>query len=626
MKTKALALLCLVDFMVILDSQIVILGIPPVQRDLGFSADGVQWVLSAYLISFGGLLLLGGRAGDLLGRRRMLMLGCALFGASSLLCGLAWTPAALVAGRVLQGVSAAVMAPTALAILMTTFAEGPERNRAIAFWGATGGLGATAALLVGGTLVDLLGWRSIFLINVPIAALLLIAGPGLLQESRDRDEPRQYDLAGALTITLALASLIYAVVEVPDAGWLNPLFLVAAALLAAFIRIEQTVANPLVPLRLFRSRTLVGGNTVSVLAGIAAWGQGLLVSLYAQDVLGYSAIEFGLGTSVMTAGTLVGSFTAQRLANRIGLFPIAAVEHGADGRRPAAPDRRRRRRQLLLGPLPRPAGVRPRARRGHGGGLDRRALRRPRARCRSGLGHEHGRVPDRRGARLGDRDQRGRRARRGQRDPRLHRGLRRRRAGDRRGRARGDDARDATAGSVPGMSNEYSIVSADDVKDHYEGTDVPGEFRRLTPDLGAEQVALTLIRVPPHSDFEQGTGHFHDEIEEVYLVTRGTITFRLGEDVHRVSAPSAVRVAAKTPRSHRNEGDEPVDMWAISKQLGRHDATKIDEFWDASPDAAQKRLASAGGFITASSCSALSGPIGSGVAAWGRRPSRTIPR
>ena len=139
------------------------------------------------------------------------------------------------------------------------------------------------------------------------------------------------------------------------------------------------------------------------------------------------------------------------------------------------------------------------------------------------------------------------------------------------------------------MSNEYSIVSADDVKDHYEGTDVPGEFRRLTPDLGAEQVALTLIRVPPHSDFEQGTGHFHDEIEEVYLVTRGTITFRLGEDVHRVSAPSAVRVAAKTPRSHRNEGDEPVDMWAISKQLGRHDATKIDEFWDASPDAAQKR-------------------------------------
>ena len=163
----------------------------------------MQWVLSAYLISFGGLLLLGGRAGDLLGRRRMLMLGCALFGASSLLCGLAWAPGVLIAGRVVQGVSAAIMAPTALAILMTTFAEGPERNRAIAFWGATGGLGATAALLVGGTLVELLGWRSIFLINVPIALLLLAGGPRVLQESRKRDDPRGYDLAGALTITLA---------------------------------------------------------------------------------------------------------------------------------------------------------------------------------------------------------------------------------------------------------------------------------------------------------------------------------------------------------------------------------------------------------------------------------------
>jgi mannose-6-phosphate isomerase-like protein (cupin superfamily) len=137
--------------------------------------------------------------------------------------------------------------------------------------------------------------------------------------------------------------------------------------------------------------------------------------------------------------------------------------------------------------------------------------------------------------------------------------------------------------------SEYSIVNADDVTDHYEGSDVPGEFRRLTPELGAEQVALTLIRVPPHSDFEQGTGHYHDELEEVYLVTRGTITFRLGDDIREVPAGSAVRVPAKTPRSHRNEGDEPVDMWAISKQLGRQDATKIDDFWEASPEAAQTR-------------------------------------
>jgi quercetin dioxygenase-like cupin family protein len=139
------------------------------------------------------------------------------------------------------------------------------------------------------------------------------------------------------------------------------------------------------------------------------------------------------------------------------------------------------------------------------------------------------------------------------------------------------------------VSAEYSIVAADDAKDVYAGSDVPGEFRRLTEALGAEQVAVTLIRVPPHSDFEQGTGHYHDEVEELYIVARGTLTFRAGDDVHRVSAPSVVRVAPKTPRSHRNEGDEPVELWAISKQLGRQDATKIDEFWEASPEAAQNR-------------------------------------
>ena len=135
----------------------------------------------------------------------------------------------------------------------------------------------------------------------------------------------------------------------------------------------------------------------------------------------------------------------------------------------------------------------------------------------------------------------------------------------------------------------YSIVNADEVQDHYEGSSVPGEFRRLTPALGCEQVALTLIRVPPHSDFEQGTGHFHDEIEEVYVITRGTLTMRLGDDIHKLGPATAVRVAPRTPRSHRNEGDEPVEMWAISKQLGRHDATKLDDFWEASPDAAQAR-------------------------------------
>jgi mannose-6-phosphate isomerase-like protein (cupin superfamily) len=139
------------------------------------------------------------------------------------------------------------------------------------------------------------------------------------------------------------------------------------------------------------------------------------------------------------------------------------------------------------------------------------------------------------------------------------------------------------------MSSDFSIVDPEEVEDHYAGSDVPGEFRSLTKALGCEQLAATLIRVPPHSDFEQGTGHYHAEIEELYLVTRGTLTMRFGDEVERVSAPAAVRVSPRTPRSHRNEGDEPVEMWALSRRLGKHDATKLDAFWETSPDAAQRR-------------------------------------
>jgi EmrB/QacA subfamily drug resistance transporter len=326
---KPLALLCTVNFMVILDSQIVILGLPSIEEDLGFSADGVQWVLSAYLLSFGGLLLLGGRAGDLLGRRRLLIAGTILFGVSSLLCGLAWSPAVLVAARVAQGVSAAIMAPTALAILMTTFPEGAERNRALALWGGVGGFGATAALLVGGTLTDALGWEAIFLINLPVAAVLLALSPRLLRESRGLGAARGYDPAGALTLTAAPILLILALVEAPDAGWTSASTLItlagAAVLLAVFLLVETRSRAPLVPLRIFRSRTLVAGNLVVVLAGVIAWGMSVTVSLYAQQVLGLSALQFGLGTAVMTGMTLVGSYIAQSLVTRVGPRPVAAV-------------------------------------------------------------------------------------------------------------------------------------------------------------------------------------------------------------------------------------------------------------------------------------------------------------
>jgi EmrB/QacA subfamily drug resistance transporter len=323
----ALALLCLAFFMVILDAQIVILGLPSIEADLGMSADSGQWVMSAYLLSFGGLLLLGGRSADLLGRRRMFMVGTGLFLVSSLACGLAWSGEVLIAARVVQGMSAAIMAPTALSILMTIFEEGPERNKALGIWSAIGGVGATAALLIGGPLTDGPGWEWIFYINVPVALVLLTLGPRLLPESRAEGTERTYDLAGAATVTAALVLLVLAIVEAPDAGWASMqtigLLLVSAVLVAVFARIERRSPAPLAPLRIFRSAALVGGNLTLLALGMVAWGMGLTVSLYAQTVLGYSAVKFGLGTVVMTLGAVIGATAGQTLVTRVGPRAIA---------------------------------------------------------------------------------------------------------------------------------------------------------------------------------------------------------------------------------------------------------------------------------------------------------------
>jgi EmrB/QacA subfamily drug resistance transporter len=329
LRWKALALLCLAFFMVILDAQIVILGLPSIEADLGLSAGGAQWVMSAYLLSFGGLLLLGGRSADLLGRRRMFMLGTALFLVASLGCGLAWSGGVLIAARVVQGVSAAIMAPTALSILMTTFQEGAERNKALGIWSAIGGVGATGALLIGGPLTDGLGWEWIFFINVPVAAALLALSPVLLRESRGQVSERRYDLAGAVTVTAALVLLVYAIVEAPDAGWGSGqtvgLLAGSAALLALFAAVERRSAAPLVPLRIFASRALVGGNLVLAALGMTAFGMSMIVSLYAQRVLGYTALEFGLGTAVMTVMAIVGSTAGQTIVTRVGFRRVAAV-------------------------------------------------------------------------------------------------------------------------------------------------------------------------------------------------------------------------------------------------------------------------------------------------------------
>jgi MFS family permease len=257
------------------------------------------------------------------------MAGVVLFTLASLLCGLAWSGEALIGARAFQGIGAAVMTPTALSIITTLFQEGAERNKALGIWGALGGFGATTAWLIGGPLVDGLGWEWIFLLNIPFGLLALALIPVLLPESRAATARRSYDPAGALTITGALVLLVYAVVEAPETGWTSArtllLFAGSAALFAAFALIESRHPAPLVPLRTLRSRTLVGANAVMLLFATVAFGMPFILTLYAQQVLGYSAIKFGLTSVVFPAMAAVGSVVGQAVVLRIGFRPVAAI-------------------------------------------------------------------------------------------------------------------------------------------------------------------------------------------------------------------------------------------------------------------------------------------------------------
>lgn len=323
----ALALLCLTGFIVILDAQVVLVALPSIEEDIGASAAG-GWALSGYLLAFGGLLLFGGRLGDLWGRRRVLVLGAAVFGVSSLLCGLAWAPGVLVGARVLQGVSAALMAPAALAILVDLFPEGPERNKALACWSAVGGIGATAALLIGGPVTQTLGWEWIFYLNVPVALAMVVAAPVLLPESRDPNAAG-YDPVGAVTVTAGLALLTGAISAAPDSGWvslrvLGPL-LGAVLLLGLFVAVERRTAAPLLPLTIFRSRLFTGGNLLMLFFAMATVGMSVTLTGYTQQVLGYTPLQFGLGLVAMTLLTLVGAWAAHRAISRAGFRVVAAA-------------------------------------------------------------------------------------------------------------------------------------------------------------------------------------------------------------------------------------------------------------------------------------------------------------
>ena len=315
--------------MVILDATIVLTAVPSIQDDLGLTVSGVQWIVTGYAVAFGGLMLFFGRVADLLGRRRVFLVGVGLFVVSSLLCGIAWTGDVLIASRALQGVSAAIMAPTALSIVVTTFTDAAERNRALGIWGGLGGVGATAGLLLGGVITSGLGWQWIFFINIPVGLVILGLVPILVRDSRVPVATRRFDVGGAVTITAALVLLIYAVIQAPEVGWVHAqtvaLLVAAAGLVVAFGVIESRSAAPLVPLRIFRTRTLLAGNVLILAVGMAVDGMLFPLTLYVQQVLGLSALQFGLASAVMTVMSIVGAFAGQALVTRAGVRPVAVA-------------------------------------------------------------------------------------------------------------------------------------------------------------------------------------------------------------------------------------------------------------------------------------------------------------
>ena len=291
----ALVLLCVAQFMVVLDFSIVNVALPAMQHSLGFSQQNLQWVVSAYALTFGGFLLLGGRAADILGRRRVVMAGLGLFALASLVGGVAQFQWVLIAARAFQGLGAAIISPAALSILTTTFKEGDERNRALGIWGAIAASGFAAGVLLGGILTDALSWRWVMFVNVPIGIAVIAFSPGLLSENHELTTTRRIDLAGAVTVTLGLVALVYALVQAPEFGWVAwqtlLLFGLAIALLALFVVIESRVGAPLIPLRIFRLRTLTAANIVALFMSAAVGSMVFILTLYMQQVLEYSALQ-----------------------------------------------------------------------------------------------------------------------------------------------------------------------------------------------------------------------------------------------------------------------------------------------------------------------------------------------
>jgi EmrB/QacA subfamily drug resistance transporter len=325
----ALGLLCTAQFVVVLDASIVNVALPSIGAALSFSQENLSWVVNAYVLTFGGFLLLGGRLADLLGRRRVFIFGLVLFALASLAGGFAESEGMLIAARAVQGLGAAILSPAALSIVTTTFRDGAERNKALGVWGAVAGSGGAAGVLLGGVLTDWLGWEWVLWVNVPIGIAAAVVAPMLLAESRAESGTRSFDVAGALSVTAGLSVMVYALVDATDAGWGSTqtigLLALAAVLLIAFVAIEQRSDAPLVPFRIFRLRTLTGANVVGILIGASLFSMFFFISLYMQQVLGYSAIKAGLSYLPLALTIIITAGVASQLVTKIGFKPVLAA-------------------------------------------------------------------------------------------------------------------------------------------------------------------------------------------------------------------------------------------------------------------------------------------------------------
>jgi EmrB/QacA subfamily drug resistance transporter len=324
-----LVLVCMAQFMVVLDATIVNVALPSIQRDLHMSEADLQWIVNAYALTFGGFLLLGGRAGDLMGRKRVFLVGVVVFTGASLLNGLAPTSEFLIVFRGLQGLGAAMIAPAALSIITTTFAEGAERTKAMGVWAAIAVGGGAVGLVLGGILVETLSWPWIFFVNIPVGIAVFLASLRYVPESRDEHVHQGFDLAGAATVTAGLVALVYGIVKAQEKGWGSAhtlgFGLLSLALLSAFVVIERRSAEPLVRLSIFRVRTIRAANVVMLFVASGIFAMFFFNTLYVQRVLGFSPIQAGLAFLPFTAGIVIGAGLAQRLVPRLGAREVPLI-------------------------------------------------------------------------------------------------------------------------------------------------------------------------------------------------------------------------------------------------------------------------------------------------------------